>query len=106
MARPRDSRWLSGAFIPRALIRKISRRYIAGESLAHAIERVQALNALGFSVTLDVLGETVSSIDGAEIMNSEYLEVLDAIQTHGLNAEISIKPSALGLLVNQAEWER
>jgi len=93
-------------FIPRALIRKISRRYIAGESLAHAIERVQALNALGFRVTLDVLGETVSSIAGAETMTGEYLEVLDAIQTHGLHAEISIKPSALGLLVDQAECER
>lgn len=93
-------------FIPRALIRKISRRYIAGESLADAIERVQALNALGFSTTLDVLGETVSSAGEAETMTGEYMKVLDAIQAHGLNAEISIKPSALGLLVDEAVCER
>ncbi|MFP3248506.1 MAG: proline dehydrogenase family protein [Paraburkholderia sp.] len=93
-------------FIPHALVRKISRRYIAGESLDRAIERVQQLNALGFSATLDVLGETVSSLDEAEIMASEYIKVLDAIRVHRLNAEISIKPSALGLLVDEAACER
>lgn len=93
-------------FIPRALVRKISRRYIAGGSLDDAIERVQALNALGFSTTLDVLGETVSSTGEAQIMAGEYMKVLDAIQAHSLNAEISIKPSALGLLVDEAECER
>lgn len=93
-------------FIPRALIRKISRRYIAGESLADAIERVKTLNSLGFGATLDVLGETVSSAGEAEAMTGEYMKVLDAIQAHGLNAEISIKPSALGLLVDEAECER
>ncbi|WP_434113938.1 proline dehydrogenase family protein [Paraburkholderia caffeinilytica] len=93
-------------FIPRALVRKISRRYIAGASLDDAIERVQILNASGFSATLDVLGETVSSADEADAMAGEYMKVLDAIQAHSLNAEISIKPSALGLLVDEAECER
>ncbi|MFM0280754.1 L-proline dehydrogenase [Burkholderia sp. GAS332] len=93
-------------FIPRALIQKISRRYIAGDSLADAVERVQMLNACGFSTTLDVLGETVSSTAEAETMAGEYMKVLDAIRAHGLNAEISIKPSALGLLVDEAECER
>lgn len=93
-------------FIPRALVRKISRRYIAGASLDDAIERVQILNASGFSATLDVLGETVSSAGEADAMTGEYMKVLDAIQAHSLNAEISIKPSALGLLVDEAECER
>ncbi|NPT42276.1 L-proline dehydrogenase [Paraburkholderia sp. 1N] len=93
-------------FIPRALIQKISRRYIAGDSLADAVGRVQMLNACGFSTTLDVLGETVSSAAEAETMAGEYVKVLDAIRAHGLNAEISIKPSALGLLVDEAECER
>ncbi|MFM0206188.1 proline dehydrogenase family protein [Paraburkholderia sediminicola] len=93
-------------FIPRALIQRISRRYIAGDSLADAVERVQMLNACGFSTTLDVLGETVSSTAEAEAMAGEYMKVLDAIRAHGLNAEISIKPSALGLLVDEAECER
>ena len=93
-------------FIPRALVQKISRRYIAGESLDEAIGRVQSLNALGFSTTLDVLGETVLSTAEADAMAGEYIKVLDAIRAHNLNAEISIKPSALGLLVDEAECER
>ena len=93
-------------FIPRALIHKISRRYIAGESLTDAIEQVQRLNASGFSTTLDVLGEAISSPDEAEIMMGEYMKVLGAIQVHDLNADISIKPSALGLLVDEATCER
>ncbi|WP_408465643.1 proline dehydrogenase family protein [Paraburkholderia fungorum] len=93
-------------FIPRALIQKISRRYIAGDSLADAIARVQTLNACGFSTTLDVLGETVLSMSEAEAMAGEYTKVLEAIRAHGLNTEISIKPSALGLLVDEAECER
>jgi proline dehydrogenase len=93
-------------FIPRALIQKISRRYIAGDSLAEAIARVQTLNARGFSATLDVLGETVSSMSEAEALTGEYTKVLEAIRVHGLNAEISIKPSALGLLVDEAQCER
>jgi len=92
-------------FVPRALIKKISRRYIAGESLTDAIEKVHRLNAAGFSATLDVLGETVASADEAEIMLSEYMKLLAAIQAHGLNAEISIKPSALGLLVDEKKCE-
>jgi proline dehydrogenase len=93
-------------FIPRSLVRRISHRYIAGGLLDDAIERVQTLNALGFSTTLDVLGETVASIGEAETMADEYMKVLEAIRVHSLNAEISIKPSALGLLVDEAECER
>ena len=93
-------------FIPRAVVRNISRRYIAGEHLVDAIARIHALNALGFSATLDVLGETVASIADAETMTGEYMAVLEAIRTHGLNAEISIKPSALGLLVDHMACER
>jgi proline dehydrogenase len=93
-------------FIPRSLVKKISRRYIAGGTLDDAIERVQMLNASGFSATLDVLGETVASTDAAEAMAGEYMKVLDAIRAHRLNAEISIKPSALGLLVDEGHCER
>ncbi|PLZ02602.1 L-proline dehydrogenase [Burkholderia sp. WAC0059] len=93
-------------FIPRALIRKISRRYIAGDSLADAVERVRNLNAQGFTATLDVLGETVSSSSEAEATAAEYLRVIDVIQTQGLEAGISIKPSALGLLIAPDTCER
>jgi proline dehydrogenase len=93
-------------FIPRAVIQKISRRYIAGNTLAEAIQRVQALNSQGFCATLDVLGETVSTSAQAARTAHEYIEVLDAVHAHGLDTNISIKPSALGLLLDAPQCEQ
>jgi proline dehydrogenase len=90
---------------PRALIRKVSRRYIAGDTVADAINRVAALNAAGFSATVDVLGETVQSLSQADNTTGEYLTVLEAIARDGLRANISVKPTALGLLLDPARCE-
>lgn len=92
-------------FVPRNIIQKISRRYIAGETLSEALARVRALNESGFLVTLDVLGETVSTLQGAEVSAHDYIELLEAVHTHGLNANISIKPSAMGLLLDVPHCE-
>lgn len=93
-------------FIPRAIIQKISRRYIAGATLGEALARVQQLNAQGFCVTLDVLGETVSTPQQAENTATDYIDLLEAIQANGLKANISIKPSSLGLLLDMQQCER
>ncbi|MFS2033886.1 proline dehydrogenase family protein [Polaromonas sp. CT11-55] len=94
------------ALAPRALVRKISRRYIAGDTVADAIERVAALNAAGFAATVDVLGETTESLPQADATTREYLNVLEAIAREGLRANISVKPTALGLLLDEAHCER
>ncbi|WP_411564914.1 proline dehydrogenase family protein [Pseudomonas shirazensis] len=93
-------------FIPRAIIQKISRRYIAGTTPDEALARVQQLNAQGFSVTLDVLGETVSTLQQAEKTASDYIDLLEAIHARRLNAHISIKPSSLGLLLDTRQCAR
>lgn len=93
-------------FIPRTIIQKISRRYIAGATLGEALARVQQLNAQGFCVTLDVLGETVSTSQQAENTATDYIDLLEAIQANGLSANISIKPSSLGLLLDMQQCER
>ncbi len=93
-------------WIPRALVQKISRRYIAGDDLAQAITRIRQLNAQGFSVTVDVLGETVSTQEQSEGTADEYIQVLDAIRTHGLDASVSVKPTAMGLLFDVPHCER
>jgi proline dehydrogenase len=93
------------AWLPRPLVRKISRRYIAGNRLEDAIVRIRALNALGFRVTVDVLGETITNAAQAAHTAREYVEVLEAIHAHGLDAGISVKPTALGLLIDAAQCE-
>ncbi|RQH00569.1 proline dehydrogenase family protein [Paraburkholderia dinghuensis] len=88
--------------VPRSLIRKISRRYIAGATLSDALDRVRSLHAAGYCTTLDVLGETVHSPAEVETVTREYLALIDALHTAGVPADLSIKPSALGLLFDEA----
>jgi proline dehydrogenase len=88
-------------FVPRALIRKISRRYIAGETLDEAVARIRALDAKGFRTTIDVLGETASSADQAESMTCDYLDLIQTLGAGKMRTELSIKLTALGLHLDE-----
>ncbi|WP_423372101.1 proline dehydrogenase family protein [Burkholderia sp. LMG 32019] len=87
--------------VPRSLIRKISRRYIAGETLGDARTRIHALHAAGFRTTVDVLGETASSSDQAESMTRDYLNLIQAFDAQNEPTELSIKLTALGLHLDE-----
>lgn len=93
-------------WVPRALVRKISRRYIAGDTLTEALQRVRALNAEGFDVTLDLLGESASSLEQAQATADACMRVLDAIHLHSAQATLSVKPTALGLLMDMRRCEQ
>lgn len=84
----------------------MSHRYIAGDNLTHAVARIRQLNAQGFSATIDVLGEVAKSPREVQLTVDEYRQVLMTISTHQLNATISVKPTALGLLLNKKECLR
>jgi proline dehydrogenase len=89
-------------FVPRPVVRRVAARYIAGAELADACRVVASLNAVGKAATLDVLGEEVrSEAEAAEIVQA-YLEALAAIESHGLDATLSVKPTALGLELDPA----
>lgn len=87
-------------WIPRALIQKISRRYIAGDNLTDTVTCIRQLNRQGFAATIDVLGESASTLQQTADTAREYMRVLMAIQDQGLNASVSVKPTALGLLLD------
>lgn len=87
--------------VPRSLIRKISRRYIAGETLCDARARMHMLHAAGFRTTVDVLGETALSPDQAESMTRDYLDLVEALGAHTERTELSIKLTALGLHLDE-----
>lgn len=77
-------------------------RFVAGEEKETAIAAVRALNADGISATLDVLGENVSERAEAEAARKAYVELLHAIADAGVDANISIKLTMLGLDIEQA----
>ena len=86
--------------VPRPIVRRVAHRYVAGETLEHALETVRALNAEGCMATLDVLGEDVSQIEETERTVDEYLRALDGIAARGLDSNVSVKLTALGLKID------
>jgi proline dehydrogenase len=83
--------------VPRPIVHKLSERYIAGAELADACRVIRAQNAAGKMATVDVLGEDVRSEGEAAAFVSAYRGTLAAIEREGLDANISVKPTAFGL---------
>jgi len=79
-----------------------ARRFIAGETAAEAIEAARALDARGMTHTLDLLGESVSSLEGAEAATRAYLATIDAVMAAGIERNISLKLTQLGLEADKA----
>ncbi len=78
----------------------LAKRFIAGETAAQAMDAVAVLNAQGMSATLDFLGEDVTARAEAERTRDAYLELLDAIRTRGVETNVSVKLTAMGLLID------
>jgi len=83
--------------VPRPVVKKLSRRYIAGPTLADACRVVSALNEDGKMATIDVLGEEITSRDEASALLGEYEDVFETIEREGLDSNISVKLTGLGL---------
>lgn len=93
-------------FVPRGLVRVFSARYVAGESLSEAVAVVRRLNSEGCMATLDVLGEDVTRLEETEETVVEYIRALDTLAREGLDSNISVKLTALGLKMDPAECRR
>lgn len=87
--------------MPENIVWLFSKKYIAGKTLQSAIETVKQLNSKGIYATLDVLGESVKNKDEATEDKNKCLEVLDAIVDNKLMANLSIKPTQMGLALDK-----
>lgn len=76
--------------------RKMASRFVAGETIDSALEAVVALNAKGISASLDLLGESTSTEAEARETGRQYLQILDRIHERKLDANVSVKLTALG----------
>lgn len=84
---------------PKPLIKFFAQRYVAGATLDDAVRTVQRLQQEGCCATVDVLGESVSSPELARTAVDGYLAVIAAIGEHNLDANISLKPTQMGLSI-------
>ena len=88
-------------YFPKRLVWIFSRRYIAGSTLNDAIRVSHELNKQGIMVTLDVLGEFITSLDEAEENKKQYLEVIDRAVAKKIDGNFSVKPTSFGLLLDK-----
>ena len=87
--------------VPKAIVGRVASRYVAGETLDAAVQTVRSLNAQGAMATIDVLGEEVHEREKAVAAVEEYIRVFDAISTQKLDSNVSIKPTMLGLKIDE-----
>lgn len=88
--------------LPKSIVHIFAKKYIAGEALEDGVRVVQELNSRGIVATMDVLGESIDTRDEATKAKNACLAVLDAIEEHKLNANLSVKPTQLGILI---DWD-
>jgi proline dehydrogenase len=79
------------------LAKHFARRFVAGETVAEAVAVVRELNTKGITASLDLLGESVYTETEARAARDEYLQLLDRIKESGVDANVSVKLTAMGL---------
>jgi proline dehydrogenase len=79
------------------LAKHFAQRFVAGETTAEALAAVRDLNSRGITASLDLLGESVHTDAEARAARDEYLRILDRIRESRLDANVSVKLTAMGL---------
>jgi proline dehydrogenase len=93
--------------VPKPLVGYFSRFYIAGPRIEDAFRQVRHLREQGACATLDILGEHIHSAEEADVAQSGYLDLLEAIQREQIRSGVSVKLTQLGLKLGlDACWSR
>lgn len=87
--------------LPKPVVGFFSKKYIAGETLQAGIDLVKKLNSKGIYATMDVLGESVKNKEEAIHAKNLAMEVIEAIEKNKLMANLSIKPTQMGLAIDE-----
>ncbi len=83
------------------LAKHLASRFVAGETVEEALDAVAALNEKGATASLDLLGESVTNEREARDAGRQYVHLLDRIRERGLDANVSVKLTAMGLDVSE-----
>ena len=79
------------------IAKSFANRFVAGETLDTALAAVSRLNSRGITASLDLLGESVHNETEARVAGDAYVTMLDRINERKLNANVSVKLTAMGL---------
>lgn len=89
------------AFALRYGMRLGANKFVAGETLEEVLEQIRLLNEKGVVATLDHLGEGITRLEEAEAFREEYLRLLDGIHESGVDSNVSLKPTQMGLALDR-----
>ncbi|NJD18596.1 MAG: proline dehydrogenase [Gemmatimonadetes bacterium] len=84
-------------------VRRATRRFMPGETLEDALREAARLQGAGSPTTFTLLGENVTTPADADTVAEHYLGVLEAVRARGLDTEVSVKPTQLGLDLGATE---
>jgi len=87
--------------VPKFIVERFARPYVAGSALDDAVKAIRSIMDEGAMATIDILGEEVSERSLATNCTNEYLEVFDVIRAENLDANVSIKPTMLGMKIDE-----
>ena len=87
--------------LPKWMVHPFAKTYVAGETVEKTIQVVKKLNGLGYTCTLDILGEHIKSSIKAETITNDYCNLYKVINEENLNCNISIKLTHIGLELDQ-----
>lgn len=87
--------------VPGPIVGYFARNYIAGEALEDAVRVTRDLNRQGIMTTIDVLGEFISKKEEATRFKQQCLAILETIRRDSLDANLSLKPTQMGLLLDK-----
>lgn len=88
-------------YMPKKLVWIFSKRYIAGETIEDGLNASRKLNKEGIEVTVDLLGEFISTIQQAEENRKKYIEIIERFTSEGIKGHFSLKPTMFGLLIDK-----
>jgi proline dehydrogenase len=92
-----ESRWLAGQLSRRRSVRLATTRFMPGESMDDALKAASSLGERGITSILTLLGENVDDAEAAAAVTAEFTTLLQRSSESGLDVDISVKPTHLGL---------
>ena len=98
--------WLRERAMKTAFVRRSVRKFMPGEDVDDALRAARELKPQGITTILTALGENLIRPEEAEEVTRHYLDVFDKVNAAGLDAQISVKPTQLGLDLDRGLCER
>jgi proline dehydrogenase len=88
-------------FVPKPIVGYFSKPYIAGSNWEDALKVIKELNRKGIMATVDLLGEEITKKEQSTAAAEEYMKILYEIDKLKLDANVSVKPTHMGLLLDK-----